>query len=316
MKTYRLSLEGLTEAKGEIRSSVLLRLLQSLTETSRRILILLAYGNSGFNVGSSTWIRKTTEFTISGVEEGSTQLVIKVPSLSETASGKLGQTSVFGGQPEINLDHNAFDLIGICLQEVQIPTATGTYFDENVLKSLLNFQSLDRKRNVKVTLKDVHDNRDVFEFDSSLFPEITARRNQIPNPEKHTITGKIDEIRHSKRQFVIQQSLSKNLIGNLPPDRLDQEILRDLWGKNATISGVVQFKPDGQPRYIEASQISLLDESQSPFVNWPESKPKKDDARNLKKRLAEIPSFDPRKLIGSWPDDEPLDKLIDEANRM
>ena len=308
MKKYSLSLEGLADSKGEIRSSVLNRLIQSLTETSRRILILLAYGNSGFNVGSSRWIRETTEFTFTGIEDGSTRLALKIPRLRDLANGKLSQMSVLGDQPEINLNHTAFDLIGICLQEVQTPAATGTYFDEWVLKSLSNLQSLDGKRNLKVTLEDLHDQREVFDFDDSLYPNIEARRRQIPSPEKHTITGKIDEIRHSKRQFVIQRSLSKRLIGNLPPDRLDQELLRDLWGKDATVSGLVQFKPNGQPRYIEASQILLLDESQTPFVNWPESQPKK--------RIAEVSAFDPKELVGSWPDDEPLDQLIVEANQM
>ena len=279
MRTYKLPLEGLADSNGEIRSSVLNRLIKSLTETSRQILILLAYGNSGFNVGSSKWIRETTEFTFTGVEERSTRLLLKMHRLRNSANGQLTKISVLGDQPEIDLDHTAFDLIGISLQEIQTPAATGAYIDGNVLKSLSNFQSLDGKRNLKVTLEDLHDKREVFDFDVSLYPTIEALRQQIPSPEKHTITGKIDEIRNSKRQFVIQHSLSMPLIGNLPPDRLDQEILRDLWEKDATISGLVQFKLNGQPRYIDASQISLLGESQTPFVNWPESQPKKEEIR-------------------------------------
>jgi hypothetical protein len=46
------------------------------------------------------------------------------------------------------------------------------------------------------------------------------------------------------------------LLGRLHTEFLSGESLRPLWGHPATVEGMVHFKLNGQPRFIEARKIS------------------------------------------------------------
>ena len=60
-----------------------------------------------------------------------------------------------------------------------------------------------------------------------------------------------------------------SLQGRLGGGSLDVELLRPLWGKRATVQGIVHFKSNGKPRFLEARRISARAEGDKIFETMP-----------------------------------------------
>ena len=99
------------------------------------------------------------------------------------------------------------------------------------------------------------------------------------------------------------------LPGRLVGEALDVERLRSLWGRSATVEGMVHFKHNGQPRLIEARRVRGYMEGDSVFREMP--------AAEIRTRRVLKPdgasrgrAADFMKLWGTWPGEEPLDDLL------
>ena len=102
---------------------------------------------------------------------------------------------------------------------------------------------------------------------------------------------------------------------------LDVELLRPLWGKRATVQGVVHFKSNGLPRLIEARRISAHAEGDMIFETMPEAEAgvgKPTDAQSGRERRTAVSGavgkamrrVDPMILWGTWPGDESIEELL------
>ena len=94
-----------------------------------------------------------------------------------------------------------------------------------------------------------------------------------------------------------------------------------LWGKRATVQGVVHFKSNGLPRLIEARRISAHAEGDMIFETMPEAEAgvgKPADAQSGRERPTAVSGavgkamrrVDPMILWGTWPGDEPIEELL------
>lgn len=112
-----------------------------------------------------------------------------------------------------------------------------------------------------------------------------------------------------------------SLQGRLGRGNLDVELLRPLWGKPATVQGIVHFKSNGQPRFIEARRISARAEGDTIFETMPEAEigdREIGDALTEPDRLGPVARasakgirrMDPMVLWGAWPGDEPIEELL------
>ena len=98
-------------------------------------------------------------------------------------------------------------------------------------------------------------------------------------------------------------------------------MLRPLWGKRATVQGMVHFKANGQPRLIEARRISTGSDGDAIFEKMPEAEIRsgkisdlgtpEDRFRAVSRTSATIlRRVDPMILWGAWPGDEPVEELL------
>lgn len=87
------------------------------------------------------------------------------------------------------------------------------------------------------------------------------------------------------------------------------ERLRTLWGNQATIEGVVHFKANGQPRFIQARRFRGLRDGDEVFDEIP-SVETSDTYGQIQFHPEQTASFDPIELAGSWPGDEPIEELL------
>ena len=116
-----------------------------------------------------------------------------------------------------------------------------------------------------------------------------------------------------------------SLPGRLDRNQLDVEMLRPLWGKLATVQGIVHFKSSGQPRLIERARIDACSEGDKIFETMPQAELSggesagvltEPDRRSSVSRssLRELRRVDPMVLWGAWPGNEPIEKLLAELD--
>ena len=99
------------------------------------------------------------------------------------------------------------------------------------------------------------------------------------------------------------------------------ELLRPLWGKLATVQGIVHFKSNGQARLIVARRISAHARGDAIFGTMREADT---GIGTLGEEVMEPERFgpvasapgkamrrvDPMILWGAWPGDEPIEELL------
>ena len=161
-----------------------------------------------------------------------------------------------------------------------------------------------------------------FVLPASACPGIKQRLRNIPVPRAFVVSGRLDEIGHGSRRFRLLVE-GGSLPGRLTGSGIDVELLRPLWGGQATVQGVVHFKASGEPRFMEAHRISPRAEGDRFFAAMPEaeraaalvgdslSTPKRTRPAS---RVEAIGRVDPMVLWGTWPGDEPIEELLAQLN--
>lgn len=296
----------------------LIRALSALVKTAESATRLAATGRSGGRGAKPRWLKAALDFTVTGLEPGSTTLGIEAPRLGDVPDLDLTQRDLWLQQPSPK--DTSLDLGARAAAEVQSPAAPGEYFDANVVRSILGLG--DAARNLGVRYELVAENRGGtgFVLEASACPKIEERLRFIPAPRAYVVSGRLDEIGHGLGRFRLLMA-SASLQGRLVRNHLDVELLRPLWGKPATVQGVVHFKPNGKPRFIEARRISAHAEGDAIFETVPEveigvgtladaateSERSKPFSRTPGKAMRHV---DPMILWGTWPGDEPIEALL------
>ena len=123
------------------------------------------------------------------------------------------------------------------------------------------------------------------------------------------ISGWLEEIKHDSGRFFLELGDGRKMFGRLQSDQLDVEVLRPLWGKRATVQGMVHFKANGQPRLIEAHRLRPYQDRDAVFEELPftEISRSRGLARIQEKQAR---SFNVLSLCGTWPGNEPVEELL------
>ncbi len=307
---YQFCLNGLQEKEGQIRAASLRRVLDALIQTAERTTRLLATGEGSGKGKKPRWLDATVDFTITGLESGSTVLDIEAPRLGETPYAEFAQRDF--GREGPSPDDTVLDLAARAVKEVQTRDPAGDYFDGSVLEAILKFRKAAGVAGVRYDLLPRDGAHEGFTLDDSVCAHVSQRLNDILVPRAFIVSGRLDEIKHGGGRFRLLVSQGSQLLGRLDTMALNVETLRPLWGKQATVEGMVHFKVNGQPRFIEARRIGsrrhgddVWDEM--PSVEVPESR-----GLTAWKKHARSANF--MELWGAWPGDEPIEELLDQLD--
>lgn len=264
---------------------------------------------TGQSVGKGpkpAWLKAALDCTVTGLGTGSTALSIRVPHLGD-ANPDLAQQDFWLEEP--HLQDTALDLGARAITDAQSRDGDGHYYDSSILEEILKLGRAAGGKDVRYELVPRHSGRQRFVLTASDCPRIERRRAMIPFPRAFVVSGRLDEIRHGLGRFRILMGGGRTLPGHLDRSELDVELLRPLWGKRATVQGIVHFKPNGQARFIEARRIGRRVEGDTIFERMPVGRPGGME-NPLSTGVKAVRHVDPMVLWGSWPGDEPIEELL------
>ena len=296
----------------------LIRALKALVKTAESATRLAATGRSGGRGAKPRWLKAALDFTVTGLEPGSTTVAIEAPRLGEVPNLDLAQRDLWLRQP--GAEDTSLDLGARATAEVQSAAAPGDYFDRNVLQAILELGTAVKTPGARYELIPGNRAGAGFVLEASACPKIKERLQSIPSPRAFVVSGRLDEIGHGLGRFRLLLA-EGSLHGRLDRSQLDVELLRPLWGKQATVQGVVRFKSNGRPRFIDARRISARAEGDTIFETMPEAGPGAGslaDATTETERSEPVSQaldkamrhVDPMILWGAWPGDEPIEELL------
>ena len=305
---YQLRLSGLPEPTGQIKAASLCRILDALLRMGERATRLVVTGQSSGKGRKPRWLQASVNFTVTGLNSGSTILDIEVPLFRETAYRQLAQQEFWQDKP--NLDETSLDLAARAIDEATSAESPGDHFDADVLKAILRFQTVAGTPGVRYELIPQRSTGSKFVLDEQICTQVSERLKCIPPPRSYIVSGRLDEIKYGGGRFRLLLGRNDHLLGKLHPDLLDTEVLRPLWGNPTTVEGLVHFKANGQARWIEARRMNGRAEGDSVFEEIPTAEGEGTLASVTVQRKPRFRSTDPILLAGAWRGDEPIDKLL------
>lgn len=306
-KSYQLRLSGLPENEGQIRAKRLLQVVQALIEIAERTTRLSVTGE-GKNRGSKPgWLNATVDFTITGLEKGSTIIGLTAPSFGDAAHSVFAQADFWRERP--SLDDTALDLAALAIEETRVDFPEGDRFDGSVLEAILKFGRSAGTSGISYKLIPQGSARGKFTLDENICARVREQIENIPSPKAFIVTGMLDEIKHGGGRFRLLLEGNSYILGRLNPDFLNVEALRAFLGNQTTVEGVVHFKVNGQPRLIEARKISPHIEGDYVFEKVPEGEQKLESFFRRPTRAVDLDN-----LADAWPEDESIEELLAELD--
>ena len=265
---------------------------------------------SGRNTKSRLkWVEATTDFTVTGIESGSTTLGMDAPCLRDTAHAQFSQLKLWGNMPD--LDDTALDLASVAVKEAADPQSAGNYCDDSILRAILKLGSVGCDSGVQVELISDHDVNSGFVVDQKTCQVVAKKKKDLPHARALIMSGRLNEIKHIHGHFCLIFNEKSKLFGKLFEAKLNVEVLRSLWGEKVTVEGLVNFKSNGEPQFIEARHIKKFTKKDAPFERVPESDPRnKHEA--MERAIQKGKLSDWRQLIGLWPGDETAEELLED----
>lgn len=307
---YQFRLEGLDEQQGQIKARDLQKVLEALLKTAERATRIMATGDS--KGGKPKWLEEATNFVVTGISEGSTVLEIDAPELGSIAGEQFEQSDFWREAPQKS--DTSLTLAALAIDEALNSHASSERFDSGVLDATLELRKAAKAANVTYQLIPVGSARGKFELSGDSYETIESRKRELPKPRAFVVSGRLDQIQYSKREFKLVLAQGQNLRGRIHQEFLSEESLRPLWGNPVTIEGLVHFQTTGTPRYIEARKLSAQAASDVIFDELPQIE--SSENRELFPELVQSKkkSSDPMSLWNTWPGDESLEELMAELD--
>ena len=308
-RRYQFRVSGLQEAEGQIKAATLQRVLEALRKTAERAARLLATGEGSGKGRKPGWLDAAVDFTVTGLESGSTILDIEAPGLNIAAHEEFIRQPSWSEPP--GADDTALDLAALAISEIEADEPSGDRFDAAVLEAVLMFRRASGT-NTRFELIPTGSAGVQFTVDDRIYMRAEERRKSSPLPKAFVVTGRLDEVRYADPRFRLLIGNTTELHGRLDPASSTIETLEtlaSLRGRPITVEGMVHFKANGQPRFIEARRIGARLDGDEIFEELPVSEiVGPHDVTTIQHRKEHVAK--PMDLVGTWPGDEPVEELL------
>lgn len=309
MKTvkYEIKLKGLATPDGTISVKALLDLMGSLTDCAERGLRLAVEGSSVKTGRTPAWLERAVDFTISGLKKGSTVLSLDAPQLGGVIGDELRQQDFWITPPSPG--DTALTLFAKSLHDTTKENLESDYYDSGVLKGLLSFKRFMKTDVSTIEILSKARPADRISLTSSGLEKVERLKVKTPEPHAIIISGQLDAIHHSRRRFLLALP-DQTIQGRIDDKHLTAESLREYWGKEVTIKGIVHFKPSGKVQLLEAHVIKHKAPGDEIFAEMPQ-------AFTDIELFGEVVQKPDRKdwlqkVWAQWPGDESIEEILQD----
>ena len=247
---------------GTIALSLLSKISDQLIRISESTLRLYVEGNSHLKRGKMPdWLQKSIEFKLTGITKGSTVLSIEAPVLSETL--KSIQYPLFNELDSKDYSRDsALSLAMLAYQKAISEDRETDLLDKALLGEMLVFKDLLDSGKRKIEMDCPSLSRKVI-LETSSFDKIRVLESTTPEPIKIKLSGKLDVLKHSNSlaEIITPQKRVKVKL----PDNIGFDLLKPLFGKEVTVTGLANLNPAGQLVSILLSDIHPVNSDDSFF---------------------------------------------------
>jgi hypothetical protein len=303
---YKIKIKGLESPDGTISIRALKELTDLLLECSERSLRLAVQGESIKRGKPPGWLLDSLDFTVTGLETGSTALAMDAPPLSETALLQIQQPDLWYSTP--GPGDTALTLLSRAVKDTVHENLESNSYDAGVLEGLLSLESFLRNFGERIILESPARPTENFALGCQEIERIRQLKADTPESKAFVVSGEFDTIQHSNKRFQLRLSNGIVIPGTVDSEYLSAEDMRKFWGKKVTIKGIVHFRPGRKVRLIEAQIIKLAEEGEEVFERIPTPPKSIGLFESDVQRLNAGPALEG--IWGKWPGDESIEELL------
>ena len=308
---YQLRLRGLSTPDGTVPVRVLTSVLQQLMTFAERELRLAIEGQSVKRGQPPTWIAKSTDMTVTGIETGSTVLDIEAPTLGDAIGEQLQQQDFWVSPPAAS--DTAFTLVVKSVNDATAEDLESEYYDGGVLGSLLGLKAFVEKENQSLELRAVGRPGENFTVRRQEIEKAERLRVRTPEPQAFIVSGLLNAIEHSRKKFQLVVDDGQVIPGRVNEDFMSAEEMRRLWGKKASVKGMVHFKPSGKVRLLDAHMLKTMEEGEKVFAMVPQVQSEAEFIRTIAPPEGQRDWL--KDIWNRWPGDETIEELLADLER-
>lgn len=304
---YKVNILGLKNKKGSISLSALKEITDALLKGSDRVLRLFVEGRSTKSGKTPDWLRKSLDFTITGIKAGSTVIELEAPVLKEAIPEQFIQRK--SEAEPISPDDTALTLLSRSMADASAENMESDYFDSGVLDALLAFNTVTTKYAKELKITSRTKGEDNFRISREEIETIKKIKIETPRPHAVVVAGFFNLIEHNNRRFQLRLEDGKSIEGIMDPSFVDSENMRELWGKKVTVKGKSLYKPSGKLRSLEAQLVKSFESGDKILQKIPtvrkRGKPTGEFVMEKKSNQEVL-----QKIWGKWPGDESIEELL------
>lgn len=308
---YQLRIKGLQEADGKISVRALTQLLTGITDCAERGLRLAIEGASVKSGRPPSWLEKAVNLTFAGVHSGSTILDIEAPTLGEVIGEELHQQDFWTKPPAIT--DTALTIFSRAVRDTTAEDVESEYYDSGVLRGLLVLKTFFKNEASSVELIAAERPDENVKVTMSEMEKAERLKVRTPDPQAFIVSGHLDAIKHTRKRFELVLPTGQSIPGRVDEEFITAEQLRDYWGKDVTIRGIVYFKPSRRIQLISAQLIKSQAAGDEVFSELPTVQ---SEAEFLNSTLQKTERKDwVKEIWNKWPGDESIEELLSELKR-
>jgi hypothetical protein len=309
---YQLKVKGLSTPDGTIPVRALLDLLRGITDCAEKGLRLAIEGASVKAGRPPAWLEKAVNLTFSGLEKGSTILDFEAPELGDVIGPVLHQQDFWVRAP-LPTD-TAITLFARSVHDTTAENLESEYYDAGLLSSFLDLKPFFKTEADSVELVAKGRPHENLTLGWSEMEKAERLKIRTPDSQAFLISGHLDAIQHSSRRFQLVLPGKQPIPGRINEEFLSAENLRQFWGTDVTIKGMVHFRPSGSIKLLEAHLIKQKENGEEVFEELPVFQTKAEFVRGAAIQAAEKKDW-LKDVWGRWPGDETIEDLLEGLRR-
>jgi hypothetical protein len=308
---YQLRLRGLQTPDGTVRVRVLTGVLDRLLSFAERGLRLAIEGQSVKRGTLPSWIAKSVDMTVTGIQTGSTILDIEAPMLGDTVGEQIRQQDFWVTPPSPS--DTAFTLVVRSVNDATSEDLESEYYDGGVLESLRGMRSFVEGENQFLELRAIDRPQEQFSLGRQEIERVDRLQVRTPVSQAFIVSGVLNAIEHSRRKFQLVVDQGQIIPGRVNEEFMSAEDMRHLWGRKVSVKGVVHFKPSGHVRLLDAHLLKPMESGEEIFGALPQAQTEAAFVRDVASPQSQKDWL--KDVWGQWPGDESMEELLADIEK-